>query len=72
MTGDADRGRRNGLATAFPTVPHVIIPNSGHMMNMENPVGFNAAVMRFTMTGRTGKIDAVTPCIEVGQSTGAP
>ncbi|WIW90561.1 class A beta-lactamase-related serine hydrolase (plasmid) [Sphingobium sp. V4] len=72
LTGDADRGRRNGLVTAFPTVPQVIIPNSGHMMNMENPLGFNAAVLRFTMTGGTGKIDDVTPCTDVGQSTGAP
>lgn len=72
LTGDADRGRRNGLATAFPTVPQVIIPNSGHMMNMENPFGFNAAVLRFAMTGRTAKIDAVTPCIDVEQSTVVP
>ena len=62
LTGDSDLWRGNRLIDAFGRVPQVIVPNSGHMMNMENPAGFNAAVLRFVTTGRTGRIDAVTPC----------
>lgn len=66
LTGDADQWRDNRLVRAFPGVPQAIVPNSGHMMNMENAAGFNAAVLRFAMTGRTGKIDVLTPCDAVG------
>ncbi|HWI86525.1 MAG TPA: alpha/beta fold hydrolase [Sphingomonas sp.] len=68
LTGDADRWRVNRLVAAFPGVPQVIVSNSGHMMNLENPAGFNAAVLRFTLTGRTGPVEAVTPCGASGPS----
>lgn len=68
LTGDADRWRANRLVAAFPGVSQVIIPNSGHMMNLENPAGFEAAVLSFAQTGRAWRRDVVTPCgaIEVG------
>ena len=65
LTGDADRWRTNRLVAAFPAVPQVVVPNSGHMMNMENPAGFNAAVLRFATTGAAGVVNAVTPCGQV-------
>ncbi len=68
LTGDADLWRGNRLIDAFPRVPQGVVPNSGHMMNMENPAGFNAAVLRFVTTGRTGRIDAVTPCADVSNA----
>lgn len=70
LTGDADRWRGNRLTAAFPSVPQVVVPNSGHMMNMENPAGFNAAVLRFVTTGKAGTIDAVTPCKAVAAEAG--
>lgn len=70
LTGDADLWRGNRLIDAFPRVPQVVVPNSGHMMNMENPAGFNAAVLRFVTTGHTGRVDAVTPCSAVSDTDG--
>jgi len=67
LTGDADLWRANGFLAAFPAVPRVVVPNSGHMSNMENPAGFNAAVLRFVTTGLTGRINAVTPCTVVAR-----
>ncbi len=70
LTGDADLWRVNRLIDAFPSVPQVVVPNSGHMMNLENPAGFNEAVLTFLTTGRTGRIDAVTRCAAVSQLDG--
>ena len=67
LTGDADRWRANRFVAAFPGVAHVVVPNSGHMMNMENPDGFDAAVLRFALSGRTGGVAAVTPCVRVAE-----
>ncbi len=65
LTGDADQGRRNLLVAAFPFVSHTVLSNSGHMVNMENPLGFNAAVRYFIMTGRSYRIGAVTRCDDI-------
>lgn len=65
LTGDADRWRRNQLIAAFPKVAQVVVPNSGHMMNLENPEGFNKAVLQFARTGSADAISAVTPCAMV-------
>jgi CubicO group peptidase (beta-lactamase class C family)/pimeloyl-ACP methyl ester carboxylesterase len=62
LTGEADSRRVNLLALAFPSVAHVELPNSGHMMNMENPAAFNAVVSRFLLSGKAVHSPAMTAC----------
>jgi pimeloyl-ACP methyl ester carboxylesterase len=49
LTGDADVGRPSHYLQLFPHTRHVEIPNAGHVMNLENPAGFNAAVSAFAL-----------------------
>ncbi|NKJ44523.1 hypothetical protein [Novosphingobium sp. SG720] len=46
-TGNADAERPSRYLQLFPRTRHVEIPNAGHVINLENPVGFNAAVSAF-------------------------
>ncbi|WP_256011865.1 class A beta-lactamase-related serine hydrolase [Desertivirga xinjiangensis] len=47
LTGDADLNLKNKLLALIPTARQVIIKNAGHMSNLENPEGFNQALLRF-------------------------
>ena len=47
LTGDADWGRKNKLMEVVPSAKQVIVPNAGHVSNLENPKGFTEAVVKF-------------------------
>ncbi len=47
LTGDADAGRKNKLMEVVPSAKQVIVPNAGHVSNLENPKGFTDAVVEF-------------------------
>ena len=47
LTGDADAGHQNKLLAAIPSAKHVFITNAGHVSNLENPKGFNEALLNF-------------------------
>ncbi|WP_316814228.1 alpha/beta fold hydrolase [Pedobacter heparinus] len=47
LTGDADTGLRNKLLEAIPSAKQVMIRNAGHVSNLENPEGFNEALLSF-------------------------
>src|SRR5262249_32939715 len=42
--------RAEGLARAIPGARLVVVPNAGHMSNLENPAAFNAALASFLAT----------------------
>lgn len=39
LPGDTDCWRPKRLVAAFPAPPQVLIPSSGHVMNLENAAG---------------------------------
>lgn len=47
LTGEADAGHQNKLLTAIPSAKQVFITNAGHVSNLENPKGFNEALLNF-------------------------
>lgn len=47
LTGDADAGHKNKLLTAISGAKQVFIRNAGHVSNLENPEGFNEALLNF-------------------------
>jgi len=47
LTGDVDAGRKNRLLEYIPSARQMIIPNAGHVSNLENPDGFNKALILF-------------------------
>jgi pimeloyl-ACP methyl ester carboxylesterase len=52
MTGDVITAEIDGnrIAAAIPRAELVIIPNAGHLSNMEQPEAFNAHVRRFCLS----------------------
>lgn len=47
LTGDADAVHPNKLLHAIPSATQVFIKNAGHVSNLENPNGFNYALLNF-------------------------
>jgi len=47
LTGEVDKGHPNKLLECVPAAKQVIVPNAGHVSNLENPVHFNRLVMAF-------------------------
>jgi len=47
LTGDADRNKKNKLMELVPVAKQVIIPNAGHISNLENIDGYNNALLKF-------------------------
>lgn len=47
LTGDADARHKNKLLEAIPSAKQVFIKNAGHVSNIENPQGFNEALLTF-------------------------
>ncbi|WP_404477984.1 alpha/beta fold hydrolase [Novosphingobium sp. BL-52-GroH] len=52
LTGDADLERPDPLLAIAPGTSRVVVPNAGHVMNLENPAAFNAAVIAFAQSRR--------------------
>ena len=47
LTAEADKNHVNQLLTCVPRAVQVLVPNAGHVSNLENPVDFNRLVMNF-------------------------
>lgn len=47
LTGEADKDNRNKLLECVPAARQVIVPNAGHVSNLENPGAFNQLVFEF-------------------------
>tara|TARA_R110002050_G_scaffold273113_1_gene417109 strand:- start:134383 stop:136320 length:1938 start_codon:yes stop_codon:yes gene_type:complete len=47
LTGEADRERPNKLLEIVPSAIQVIVPDAGHVSNIENPTAFNSLVLSF-------------------------
>jgi len=50
IVGAADRGSRapsDALAAALPRAELVVVPDAGHVVNLQQPVAFNAALTAF-------------------------
>lgn len=47
LTGDADAHNTSVMPEFVPSVKTVILPNAGHVSNLENPAAFNKAVLQF-------------------------
>ncbi|MFV0290927.1 MAG: alpha/beta fold hydrolase [Mangrovibacterium sp.] len=47
LTGDVDKDRKNALMECIPSAQQRIIPNAGHVSNMENPEKFNRELHSF-------------------------
>ncbi|MBD0724960.1 hypothetical protein B6A10_07200 [Flavobacterium sp. L1I52] len=47
LTGEVDKNNRNKLLECVPAAKQVIVPNAGHVSNLENPEAFNRLVMEF-------------------------
>lgn len=47
LTAEADKNRVNQLLACVPTAVQVLVPNAGHVSNLENPVDFNRLVIEF-------------------------
>lgn len=47
LTGEVDENNRNKLLECVPVAKQVIVPNAGHVSNLENPEAFNRLVMEF-------------------------
>jgi len=47
LTGEADKDRPNKLLECVPTAKQVIVPDAGHVSNLENPEAFTKLVMQF-------------------------
>lgn len=47
LTGDADKNHQSELLHLVPSARQEIIPNAGHLSNMENPKGFTNALLEF-------------------------
>ncbi|WP_281225896.1 class A beta-lactamase-related serine hydrolase [Flavobacterium aquiphilum] len=52
LTGEADKNRVNKLLKCVPSAVQVLVPNAGHVSNLENPVDFNRLVMDFLKTNK--------------------
>lgn len=50
LTGEADMNRKNKLMELVPSAKQVMVPNAGHVSNLENPAAFNRLVMEFIKT----------------------
>ncbi|HZL11151.1 MAG TPA: alpha/beta fold hydrolase [Prolixibacteraceae bacterium] len=47
LTGEVDKNRPNKLLECVPTAKQVIVPDAGHVSNLENPEAFTKLVMQF-------------------------
>jgi len=47
LTGEMDKDRPNKLLGCVPTAKQVIVPDAGHVSNLENPEAFTKLVMQF-------------------------
>lgn len=47
LTGEADKERPNKLLEIVPSATQVIVPNAGHVSNLENPKDFNSLLYSF-------------------------
>lgn len=47
LTGDADAEHQSELLKVIPSAKQVFIKNAGHVSNLENPRGFNQALLTF-------------------------
>lgn len=47
LIGEADAGHQNKLLAAIPSAKQVFVTNAGHVSNLENPKGFNEALLNF-------------------------
>jgi pimeloyl-ACP methyl ester carboxylesterase len=47
LTGEVDKGYPNKLLECVPSARQVIVPNAGHVSNLENPTDFNRLVLEF-------------------------
>jgi CubicO group peptidase (beta-lactamase class C family)/pimeloyl-ACP methyl ester carboxylesterase len=53
LTGDVDKGRKNILMELVPAAKQAFIKNSGHVCNLENPIGFNNVLNSFLKNIKT-------------------
>lgn len=47
LTGEVDKNNHNKLLEYVPAAKQVIVPNAGHVSNLENPEAFNQLVFEF-------------------------
>jgi pimeloyl-ACP methyl ester carboxylesterase len=47
LTGEVEKDRPSKLMECLPTAQRVIIPDAGHVSNLENPEAFTKLVMQF-------------------------
>ena len=47
LTGEVEKDRPNKLLECVPTAKQVIVPDAGHVSNLENPKAFTKLVMQF-------------------------
>lgn len=47
LTGQEDEGKKNKVLELVPLAKQVIVPNAGHVSNLENPKEFNNALANF-------------------------
>ncbi len=52
LTGDEDALRKNKVIELVPVAKQIIIPNAGHVSNLENVAGFNKALSNFLKSTR--------------------
>lgn len=50
LTGEVDKNRMNKLLESVPNTRQVIIPNAGHVSNLEQPDEFNRLVLNLIMS----------------------
>ncbi len=53
LTGDVDAQRKNEVLQLLPSAKQIVIPNAGHVSNMENAEGFNKALLSFLTKEKT-------------------
>jgi pimeloyl-ACP methyl ester carboxylesterase len=47
LTGEVDKEHPNKLLECVPLAKQVIVPNAGHVSNLENPIDFNRLLFEF-------------------------
>jgi serine-type D-Ala-D-Ala carboxypeptidase len=56
LTGDMDTQRKNKVLELVPSAKQMIIPNAGHVSNLENAEGFNTSFFSFLKTINNEKL----------------
>ena len=54
LTGEADTHHKNKVMELVPSAKQMIVPNAGHVSNLENPEGFNKVLLNF-LKSQNGK-----------------